>query len=67
MFLLLNGMQWSDNARSLPRASDDHTDLTAQALPRSGFVQEGAKQSSRSWLQPHFFKDYNPQPTNSDR
>ncbi|MGF6177428.1 hypothetical protein ABIE33_005748, partial [Ensifer sp. 4252] len=33
----------SGNTNSLPRTSDNHTNLTAHALPRSGFVHEGAK------------------------
>jgi hypothetical protein len=32
------GTQWSGNTNSLPRTSDNHTNLTAHALPRSGFV-----------------------------
>jgi len=42
-FLSLKGTSWSANTNSLPRTSNYHTDITARALPRSGFVHEGAK------------------------
>ncbi|WP_210331163.1 hypothetical protein, partial [Rhizobium anhuiense] len=42
-FLSLKGTQSSGNSLCLPRTSDNHTNLTARTLPRSGFVHGGAK------------------------
>ncbi|WP_210331161.1 hypothetical protein, partial [Rhizobium anhuiense] len=39
-FLSLKGTQSSGNSLCLPRTSDNHTNLTARTLPRSGFVRE---------------------------